>query len=376
MKIMVVEDDENSRVMLSDLLMGQGYIVQSAMNGKIALELFKDSVPDLVITDILMPEIDGFDLCRKIKSNNEWAHIPLIFYTATYTSRADEELGMLMGASRFIIKPQEPIVLLELIKDVINESSNQPPQTADASNKIIYQKQLATVGEKLQKKTKELENEKLEKKERDNRLIQLASEYQKIIELLSDFRYCASHDLIEPLRKISSFSSRLREVYGKNLGEQQQVYLNAIERSSLKMKKHIDDLAHFAMLAKAEIDFESIDLEEIFEKVLGTLSSEIKKSAAEITIECPHTLISGWPQLKEIFENIISNSLYSKRENTPITIHVTSHKTEDGFLDINIEDSGTGFDEKYLDKKFLSPFSGLIEISTMKEVEWAWQFAS
>ena len=90
---MVVEDNKSSRVMLSDLLMGHGYIVQSAMNGKIALELFKDFVPDLVITDILMPEIDGFDLCRKIKSNSELTHIPLIFYSATYTSRADKELG-------------------------------------------------------------------------------------------------------------------------------------------------------------------------------------------------------------------------------------------------------------------------------------------
>lgn len=298
MKIMVVEDNKSSRVMLSDLLMGHGYIVQSAMNGKIALELFKDFVPDLVITDILMPEIDGFDLCRKIKSNSEWTHIPLIFYSATYTSRADKELGELMGASKFIIKPQKPVVLFGLIKDVINESSNQLPQTTNSANNIIDQKQLATVGEKLQKKIKELENEKSEKREQDIKLVQLASEYQKIIELLSDFRYCASHDLIEPLRKISSFSSRLREVYGKNLGEQQQVYLNAIERSSLKMKNHIDDLAHFAMIAKVEIGFESINLEEIFAKVLDTLSSNIRKSDAKITIESPHTLISGWQQLR------------------------------------------------------------------------------
>ena len=361
MKIMVVEDDENSREMLSNLLKEQGHTVLSALNGKNALELLKDSVPDLVITDIMMPEIDGFTLCRKIKGTSEWAHISLIFYTATYTSRADEELGMLMGASRFIIKPQEPDVLLEQINDVINENTKNklpPEKEPNSTNNIIDQKQLATVGEKLQKKLRELENEKVEKRELDNKLIHLASEHHKVIELLSDFEYCASHDLIEPLRKISSFSSRLREVYGKNLGEQQQVYLNAIEKSSLKMKRYVDNLAHIAMITKVDIGFENIALEEIFAKVIETLSSEIKKSDAKISIETPHSIISGWSQLKEVFEKIISNSLNSKKDNSPLTIHITSQKTTDGFLEIHIEDSGIGFDEKYIDKIF-KPFQRL-----------------
>lgn len=361
MKIMVVEDDENSRLMLLNLLKGHGHTMLSALNGKDALEQLKDFVPDMVITDILMPEVDGFDLCRKIKSNSKWAHIPLIFYTATYTSRADEELGILMGAARFIIKPQEPDVLLKQINDVISECTKNklPPTKKDNStSKNIDQKQLAVVGEKLQKKIKELESEKGEKKKLDTKLIHLASEHHKIIELLSDFKYCASHDLIEPLRKISSFSSRLREVYGKNLGVQQQVYLNAIEKSSMKMKRYVDSLAHIAMIAKVETSFENIDLEEIFAKVIETLSSEITKSDAKIKIETPHSLISGWPQLKEVFENIISNSLYSKKDNTPLTINITSQKTTDGFLEIHIEDSGIGFDEKYINKIF-KPFQRL-----------------
>ena len=124
------------------------------------------------------------------------------------------------------------------------------------------------------------------------------------------------------------------------------------------MKKYIDDLARFAMIAKVEIDYEKINLEEIFAKVLDTLSSEIRKSDVKITIESPHTLISGWQQLKEVFKNIISNSLYSKKENTPLTIHVTSQKTADGLIDIHIEDSGVGFYEKHIDKIF-RPFQQL-----------------
>ena len=69
MKIMIVEVEEDSRVMLVNLLKGQGHTVLSALNGKNALELLKDSLPELVTTDILTPEVDGFDLSRKMKSN-------------------------------------------------------------------------------------------------------------------------------------------------------------------------------------------------------------------------------------------------------------------------------------------------------------------
>ena len=361
MKIMIVEDEEDSRIMLTNLLKGHGHTVFSVLNGKKALELLSESVPDLIITDILMPEIDGFDLCRRIKNNAEWAHIPIIFYTATYTSRADEELGILMGASKFIIKPQEPEILLELINNVIYESKtnkHQQTQILESDSKYINQMQLEVVKEKLQKKVDVLENVKVEKKSLDDKLGHLASEYHKIVELLSDFEYCASHDLIEPLRKISSFSSRLKEAYENKSGEQQQICFDVIERSSLRMKRYIDDLAHFAMIAKAEINYENIPLEEIFKEVLEAFSSEIKNNDTKIIIECPHTIISGWPQLKEVFKNIVSNSLNSKKENTPLEIHITSEKTKDGFLDIHIEDSGVGFDEKYTDKIF-KPFQTL-----------------
>ena len=156
MKIMIVEDEEDARILLANLLKEEGHTVLSALKGKNALELLKNFVPDLVITDIMMPELDGFDFCRQMKSITEWAHIPIIFYTATYISKEDKELGMLMGASRFIIKPQEPDVLLELINDVINEKL-PPSQIPVSSNKVINRKQLATVGEKLKKKIKELE---------------------------------------------------------------------------------------------------------------------------------------------------------------------------------------------------------------------------
>ena len=83
MKMLVVEDTEDSRIMLVDLLKVQGYEVDSAVNGLDALEKIAISSPDLIVSDILMPEMDGFELCRKIKSDPQLRLIPFIFYTAS-----------------------------------------------------------------------------------------------------------------------------------------------------------------------------------------------------------------------------------------------------------------------------------------------------
>ncbi|MZH02773.1 MAG: response regulator [Nitrospinae bacterium] len=79
---------------------------KSALNGKLSLQVLSEWKPDLIITDIFMPEMDGFDLCREVKSDPCMVYIPLVFYTATYTSVEDKELGILLGTSQFIIKPQ------------------------------------------------------------------------------------------------------------------------------------------------------------------------------------------------------------------------------------------------------------------------------
>jgi signal transduction histidine kinase len=76
----------------------------------------------LIISDILMPKMDGFQLCHEVKSRERTRHIPFIFYTATYTAKQDEELGLSLGASRFIVKPMDPEQFVAVIDDVIREA--------------------------------------------------------------------------------------------------------------------------------------------------------------------------------------------------------------------------------------------------------------
>src|ERR1700690_517332 len=104
-RALIVDDIENNRYLLRALLSANGYEVAEAVNGAAALALAGAAKPDLIITDILMPIMDGFTLCRACRFTRELADIPIIVYTATYTDPADGELALSQGADLFLIKP-------------------------------------------------------------------------------------------------------------------------------------------------------------------------------------------------------------------------------------------------------------------------------
>ncbi len=120
-KLIVVDDMPQNLYLLEVLLKTNGYEIETAVNGKEALEKAKASPPDMIITDILMPGMDGFSLCRIWKTDEQLKEIPLIFYTATYTDEKDRIFALGLGADRFLLKPMEPDDLLQVIEEVFSE---------------------------------------------------------------------------------------------------------------------------------------------------------------------------------------------------------------------------------------------------------------
>lgn len=164
-KLLVVDDDLPGLYMLQSLLTENGYEVETAVNGEDALEKALLSPPDVIVSDILMPVMDGFSLCRHWVQDDQLKHIPFIFYTATYTDERDMELALGLGAVHFITKPAEPHFLLQEIKQVIEQDNldKSITQTISGAEPVFLQKYNERLIRKLEKKMLELKqaNERL-----------------------------------------------------------------------------------------------------------------------------------------------------------------------------------------------------------------------
>ncbi|NQT20782.1 MAG: response regulator, partial [Planctomycetes bacterium] len=167
-KILIVDDNEQNLYMLQVLLKGHGYEVVSAVNGAEALDKARRDPPDVIITDILMPVMDGFTLCREWKKDEVLKAIPFVFYTATYTDPKDERFALSLGAERFIVKPTEPDVFVGMLREVIAEHEAGRlvvlPGAPVTEEPTVFREYSERLVKKLEKKVLDLEREATERK--------------------------------------------------------------------------------------------------------------------------------------------------------------------------------------------------------------------
>jgi two-component system, cell cycle sensor histidine kinase and response regulator CckA len=166
MKILIVDDQSDNLYLLQSLLQSKKSELIQAQNGQEALDIMLSTDIDLVISDILMPVMDGFSFCKEVRKTPSLAHTPFIIYTATYTGEQDCELARQIGADDFIVKPCEPMELLQRIQKVIdNQDANAHVHdlNPDKEQEILklYNERLVR---KLEQKMQEMEQEVAERK--------------------------------------------------------------------------------------------------------------------------------------------------------------------------------------------------------------------
>jgi len=191
--ILIVDDDSQNRYLLEVLFQGNGFEVRTAKNGAEALASARSSLPDLIVADILMPVMDGFTLCKEWRADSRLKVVPFIFYTATYTDKKNEELALSLGADHFVIKPQDPAVLMGIVRDVLAGVTH--PAVAHEPEDGVLKEYNEVLFRKLEKKMADLERAKAETDEslRDLRQFIMKcplpiaiSNDQDVVELLND----------------------------------------------------------------------------------------------------------------------------------------------------------------------------------------------
>ena len=320
--ILVVDDRLENVNLLFDMLSDFGYEVRQVLSGKQALKVVEYDPPDLILLDIMMPDLDGYEVCRQLKSSQN-QDIPIIFLSAL-REVSDQVKAFKLGAVDYITKPFE-------VEEVLIRVENQ-------LTIVKQKKQLAYQNEQLQQAQQELEL--------------LNKEILRSNQELEQFTSIVSHDLRQPLTTMKSFAELLLLKYPDLFEGKPKTFLQYIIDGSNNMDQLIRDLLNYSRIGGVnKIELKQINTEELLNRVLINLTNKIEENQAEINIESLPNIIGDSSKLIELWQNLIENALkYRQKEITPI-INISATENEDNYC-FKIEDNGIGIEEEYYEQIF------------------------
>ncbi len=332
--------------------------MDTAPSGEEALKKILKNFYALIILDVQMPEMDGFEVAEAISGYGKSKDIPIIFLSAVKINKTFITKGYHSGGIDYVTKPFDPDVLLLKVKTFYRLSE----QRRELNEMQAVLKEEIEIRKKTELQLSEL-NQSLEHRvtERTEELYKINAQLEASNTDLQQYASIASHDLKEPLRKIQIYSDRIKRSFMTG-DPDAELYLQKIITSSQRMTILINDLLNYSRLS-GEALFKITNVNKILEELISDLELLIIEKKAVINIdEFPEMeVVPG--QIRQLFQNIISNSIkFSKKDVSPIiNVHVERTNelqlegtvaSEGRFCRIAISDNGIGFNQMYKDKIF------------------------
>ena len=326
-KILIVDDEPGNVLLLEQMLIQEGYkSLYSTADSTKCIDLFVDVQPDLVLLDLNMPRMDGFEVMRKLKEIDPNSLVPILVLTAL---RDDE-------------------TKLHVLRSGAKDFLNKPFELTEASLRIKNLLEMRLLHQQVQ-----MHNQTLEEQ------VQIrTAELERSAEELTNFAYIASHDLQEPLRKIITFGDRLVEKFDSVLNDTGKDYIGRMQKSAIRMKGLIDDLLDFSRVTMSSTPFREVNLNEVILEVLSDLEVQIERTKGRVDVDTLPHIEGGRIQMRQLFQNLISNGLKYHSDDVAPVIKIKYAGVDNGLEEIYVEDNGRGFDEKHLDRIF-RPFERL-----------------
>ncbi len=317
--ILVVDDSQDIRQYVVECL-SESYRVRTAADGLEALESIRRELPDLVISDVMMPRMDGFALCRTIKGDAEYRHIPIVLLTSKASVEARIE-GLEAGGDDYLAKPFNARELRTRIENLLS----------------------------IRKQSAELH-------ELNRALLAKNDALREASELKSQLLNIASHDMKNPLTAIREFARIVKDELGRD--SHLQELLDLIYSSSNEMLHLVTQLLDSAALegGHLQLDKRPVDLHQVAELIVHRNRATAESKGQTITYSAPEVgssvVMADFTRIQEAMDNIVSNAIKYSPRDKPIELRV--EKVGD-LVRFSVRDQGPGLtdeDHKMLFGKF------------------------
>jgi signal transduction histidine kinase len=322
MTVLIVDDVPANLEVVGRHLENHGYRAVVAQGGKEGIERAALVRPNLILLDVLMPGIDGFETCRRLKANPDTRDIPVIFMTAL-TDTADKLTGFEVGAVDYVTKPLDGAEVLARIDTHLSLSvlrRQLQEQNAQLKQEIVARERIQ---EALQRSNTELE--------------QLA--------------YVASHDMQEPLRMVASYLQLVAQRYQGKLDAEADEFIGFAVDGAKRMQALINDLLAYSRVGTKARPFAPTDCGAIVDVVINDLRVAIEECGARITHGPLPVVMADATQISHLFLNLLANAIKFRGTEAP-RVQIDAEPTDDGWC-FSVRDNGIGIGPEYFDRIFV-----------------------
>lgn len=333
--ILIVDDNVNNQQVLGNILSLKGFKIALASNGQEALDFIEKQIPDLIFLDIMMPDMNGFEVCERMKQEEKFKLIPVIFVSAL-SNPANKVKAFETGGVDYITKPFNMGEIVSRAKVHLNLKNAQ--EECCRANRLLME-QMA-------------ERSKLEEELRKAKEIAEASTKSK-----SEFLASMSHEIRTPMNGIIGTASLLKST---NLDETQLDYVSIIDFSANNLLAIINDILDISKIEAGQITLESIDfnLHNVINETIKLLTPKAIEKGIELTANIDGSVplfAKGDPvRLKQVMINLTNNAIkFTKTGYVKIEAETIEQENKVRKYLFKIVDTGIGIPENAREKIFI-----------------------
>jgi signal transduction histidine kinase len=346
-KILLVDDKPENLVALEAVLDDLGEELVKAHSGKEALRACLEHDFAVILLDVKMPDMDGFETAALIRERESSRNTPIIFLTAL---KSEEHLfrGYYMGAVDYLYKPIVPEVLRSKVTVFVDLTKKNALLRNHAA--MLEQKN-RELEQQIQERQRAEEDVRRLNAELERRVQERTAELSRINDELRQFAYVASHDLQEPLRTVGSYAQLLSRRYRGQLGADADEFISYMVSGVNRMHTLLNDMLAFSRVTQSQNKpLATASLDTVLATSLLNLELTIKESGATVTNDPMPSVRCDETQIAQVFQNLIGNAIKYRGTDAP-QVHIWA-EPGDGEHVISVRDNGIGIDPQYHERIF------------------------